>query len=100
MFVVSNFLLALARVLDFTLTALTWFIIIRALVSWVNPDPYNTIVQLLYKVTEPILYPIRKLLPFGLQSGIDLSPIIAILIIIFCRGFFVQTLFDLAHKMR
>jgi len=100
MFIISNFLVALARVLDFVLNAFTWLIIIRALISWVNPDPYNTIVQFLNKVTEPIFYPIRKWLPFSLQLGIDLSPIIAILIIIFFRNFFVQTLFDLALKMR
>lgn len=100
MFIISNFLFAFARVLDFILNALTWIIVIRALISWVNPDPYNTIVQFLHKITEPIFYPIRKLLPFNFQSGIDLSPIIAILIIIFCRSFLVQTLFDLALKMR
>ncbi|MDP8289992.1 MAG: YggT family protein [Candidatus Susulua stagnicola] len=100
MFIISNFLFALARVLDFILNAFTWLIIIRALISWVNPDPYNTIVQLLHKLTEPIFYPIRKLLPFSFKAGIDLSPIIAILIIVFCRSFLVQTLFDLALKMR
>jgi len=100
MFVASNFLFALARVLDFILNALTWLIVIRALISWVNPDPYNAIVQFLYKVTEPILYPIRKLLPSSFRVGIDLSPIITILIIIFCRSFLVQTLFDFAYKMR
>jgi len=100
MFIASNFLFALARILEFILTALTWLIVIRALVSWVNPDPYNPIVQFLYKVTEPILYSIRKLLPFSLRTGIDLSPIIAILIIIFCKSFLVQTLFDFALQMR
>ena len=100
MFIASNFLFALARVLDFILSALSWLIIIRALISWVSPDPHNTIVQFLCKVTEPILYPIRKLLPFSFRAGIDLSPIIAILIIIFCRSFLVQTLFDFALRMR
>ena len=100
MFVASNFLFALARVSEFILTALTWLIVIRALISWVNPDPHNAIVQFLYKMTEPILYPIRKLLPFSFRAGIDLSPIIAILIIIFCRSFLVQTLFDFALRMR
>jgi len=100
MFIASNLLFSLARVLDFILNLFTWLIIIRALISWVNPDPYNTIVQFLYKVTEPILYRIRKLLPFSFRAGIDLSPIIAILIIIFCRSFIVQTLFDLSYKMR
>jgi YggT family protein len=100
MFIASNFLFAVARVVNFILAALIWLIVIRALISWVNPDPYNSIVQFLYKVTEPVLYPLRKLLPAGLRLGIDLSPIIAILLIIFCRTFLVQTLFDLAYRLR
>lgn len=100
MFIASNFLFAVAGVLNFLLTALTWLIIIRALISWVSPDPYNPIVQFLYKITEPILCPIRRLLPFSSRIGIDLSPIIAILIIIFCKSFVVQTLFDFALRMR
>lgn len=100
MIIASNFLFSLAKVLDFILSVFSWLIVIRALISWVNPDPYNAIVQFLYKVTEPILYLIRKLLPSSFRAGIDLSPIIAILIIIFCRSFLVQTLFDLAYKMR
>ena len=84
MFVLGNFLFAAARVLDIAITVLYWLIIIRAIVSWVNPDPSNMIVQILYKSTEPILYPIRKMVPsFG--WGIDFSPIIAILILIFLQ---------------
>ena len=100
MFIMSNFLFALARVLEFTFSALTWLIIIRALISWVNPDPYNSIVQFLHKVTEPILNPVRKLLPFSFRIGIDLSPIIVILVIMFSRVFLVQSLIDLANKLR
>ena len=83
MFVISNLLSALAYIFNITLTILYWLILIRALISWVNPDPYNPIVQFLYKTTEPILYPIRKILPLGFSIGIDISPIIAFLLIIF-----------------
>ncbi len=100
MFIASNFILALARILSMILSIFTWLIIIRALISWVNPDPYNPIVQFLYKVTEPVLYSIRRILPFGFRTGIDISPIIAIMIIIFLKAFLVQSLFDLALKMR
>lgn len=100
MFVLSNFLVAAARVLDIILTILYWLILIRALISWVNPDPYNPIVQFLYKTTEPILYPIRKLLPFSLRFGIDISSIIAFLAIMFLRSFLVRTLIDLAIRLR
>lgn len=100
MFVLSNFLIALASVLGLCLTILYWLILIRALVSWVNPDPYNPIVQFLYKTTEPILQPIRRLLSVNLKIGIDISPIIAFLAIVFLRAFLVQTLLDLAHKLK
>ncbi len=100
MFAISNFLSALARILDIALTVLYWLILIRALISWVNPDPYNPLVQFLYKTTEPILYPIRKILPLDFRFGIDISPIIAFLGIVFLRSFLVRTLFDLAVKLR
>lgn len=100
MFVISNFLSALANILEIVLTVLYWLILIRALISWVNPDPYNQIVQFLYKVTEPILYPIRKLLPLGLRSGIDISPVIAFLAIIFIKSFLVNSILDLAMRLK
>ena len=100
MFVISNFLSAIAGISDFILRILYWLILIRALLSWVNPDPYNPIVQFLYKTTEPILYPIRRLLPLGSRLGIDISPIIAFLVIMFLRSFLVGTLLDLSLRLR
>ncbi|MFO8052590.1 MAG: YggT family protein [Candidatus Omnitrophota bacterium] len=100
MFILSNFLIGVANILDIIFTIAWWLILIRALISWVNPDPYNPIVQFLYKTTEPILYPIRKLLPQGLRFGIDISPIIAFLAIVFLRSFLVQTLYQLATNLR
>ncbi|HIE36113.1 MAG TPA: YggT family protein [Candidatus Omnitrophica bacterium] len=100
MFVISNFLIALSRILDILLNVLWWLILIRAFISWVNPDPYNPIVQFLYKTTEPILYPLRKVLPVHFHIGIDISPLIAILLIIFLRSFLVKTLIDIAYWLR
>ncbi len=100
MFVLSNFIIAVANILSVVLTALYWLILIRALISWVNPDPYNPLVQFLNGVTEPILYPIRKLLPFSLKMSIDISPIIAFLLIMFLKSFLVQTLFELAWRLK
>ena len=99
MFVLSNFIIGFARVLDIVLTALYWLILIRALISWVNPDPYNAIVIFLNKTTEPILYPIRKILPFTYRIGLDLSPLIAFLLIIFLKDFLVRSLFQLAIRV-
>ena len=100
MFILSNFLLAVAHILDVILTILYWLILIRALISWVSPDPYNPIVEFLYKTTEPILYPIRKILPSALRFGIDISPIIAFFAIMFMKSFLVKTLVDLALGLR
>ena len=98
MFILANFLKAFASILDIILTLYMWVIIIRALISWVNPDPYNPIVRFLYNITEPVLYRIRRYLPvvFG---GFDLSPIVAILIVIFLQKFLVSTLYQLALRL-
>ena len=97
MFVMSNVLQGLATVLDTVLWLYMWVIIARALISWVNPDPWNPIVQFLERVTEPVLAPIRRWI--GWRMGIDLSPIIAILIISFLQMAVVKTLSDFAHQM-
>jgi YggT family protein len=97
MFVVGNVLHGLAVVVDYALWLYMWVIIARALISWVNPDPWNPIVQFLDRVTEPVLAPIRRLM--GWRMGIDLSPLIAILIIIFLQIALVQTLKDVAVRM-
>lgn len=100
MFVLANFLSAIASIIDFLLTALYWLILVRALLSWVNPDPFNPIVQFLNKVTEPILAPIRKVLPPAFRFGIDISPIVAFLGIMFLRSFLVRTILDIAARLR
>ncbi|MFH0941350.1 MAG: YggT family protein [Candidatus Omnitrophota bacterium] len=100
MFIVSNLLAALAQVLDVVLTVLYWMIIVRALLSWVNPDPHNPIVQFLQAVTEPILAPVRRLLPPAFRWGLDISPIIAILAVMFLKAFLVRTLLDLSFRLR
>ena len=99
MFVASNLLSALATVLDIALTAYYWIIIIRAIVSWVNPDPWNPIVQFLYRATDPVLRPIQRLLPTR-GWGIDFSPLVAILVIIFVQRFLVTSLNELAWRLR
>ena len=79
-----------AAVLDVIFTILTviqWLVIIAAVISWVNPDPRNPIVQFLYRTTEPLLRPFRKLLPPGRTGGIDFSPLLVILLIIFIKTF-------------
>ncbi len=98
MFIFGNILTGIAEVLDVVLTIYMWVIVIRALISWVNPDPYNPIVQILQKMTEPVLRPLRKLVP-AYRIGVDLSPLIAILIIIFLKAALIKTLFRLGMSM-
>ncbi len=97
MFVLSNLFMACAKMAELILTALYWLILVRALISWVNPDPFNPVVQFLTRTTEPILQPIRRLLP---PMGIDISPIIVFLAIIFLKSFLVATLFDIGMRLR
>lgn len=99
MFILANFISALAKVLDYGLYYYMWIIIIRAVVSWVNPDPYNPIVQFLYRITEPVLTPIRRLVPIY-KIGVDISPIIVIMAIFFLQNFLVISLLQLANSLR
>jgi YggT family protein len=98
MFVLSNFIVALAKVIDIVLTIYMWVIVFRALISWVNPDPYNQIVVFLYRFTEPVLGPIRRRLPMS-NLGIDFSPIIVILAIVFLKYFLVETMIEMATHL-
>ncbi len=109
MFVMANFLMALSRVIgvvNFLLSIYIYVIIFRALISWVNPDPYNPIVQFLNRTTEPVLVPIRRGLIriFKREFWIDVSPIIAILAVwvlqIFLQNFVADSLIELALRLK
>ena len=98
MFVIANLLMALAKILHVVLQLYMWVIIARAILSWVNPDPYNPIVRFLYNVTEPVLYAVRRRIPsdFG---GIDFSPMIVLLAIMFLNYFVVSSLEEMAVRL-
>jgi YggT family protein len=98
MFVIGYFLSALGTVLDYALVFYMWLVIARAVLSWVNPDPYNPIVRFIHNVTEPVLYRVRRWLPLGF-GGIDFSPLIVLLIIIFLQTFLVNSLMRLAGRL-
>ena len=99
MIVISNLFAAIAEVLRWVLNIFMWIIIARAILSWVSPDPYNPIVRFIHKVTEPVLYQIRRKIPVSF-GGIDFSPIIVLLGVIFLQRFVVQTLYELAISLR
>jgi YggT family protein len=96
MFVFNNLLAAIASVLDLVLVIFMWIVIARAILSWVSPDPYNPIVRFINNVTEPVLYQVRKRIPLNF-GGIDFSPILILLAVIFLRQFVIQSLRDLAQ---
>jgi len=93
MFIVGYFLQASAAILSIALNIALIAVVARAIISWVSPDPYNPIVRIINQISEPILFPIRRRVPYF--SGIDLSPIIALMVIYFLDIFLVQTL----HRM-
>jgi YggT family protein len=98
MFVFGYFLMAIAKILDLALVCFMWIVIARAILSWVNPDPFNPIVRFIHNITEPVLYRIRAFLParFGM---IDFSPIIVLLGVIFLRTFVVSSLFRISNSL-
>jgi YggT family protein len=97
MFVFGDFIIAISKILDSLLEIYKWIIIISALLSWVNPDPYNPIVRFLHQITEPVLYRIRR--HMGIMGGIDLSPLVVILVIIFLQLSVVRILFKIGLSL-
>jgi YggT family protein len=100
MFILANLIEALAAVVNMLLTIYMWIVIARAVISWVNADPHNPIVRFLYSATEPVLYRLRRALPLYAAGGIDFSPILVFVAILFLQRFLVQSLYDLAQMLR
>ncbi len=98
MFMLGNFIMAIAKLINFALSAYIWVVIARAVISWVSPDPYNPIVRFLRQATDPLLMKIRKVVP--IMGGLDLSPMILILLIVFLQSFLVPTLQQIAMGLQ
>ena len=98
MFMFGNFIKAIADLLNFVLSAYIWIVIARAVISWVNADPYNPVVRFLHQVTDPVLNRIRRFVP--VMGGFDLSPMVLILGVIFLQSFLVPTLRQLAAGLQ
>ena len=98
MFVVGNFIEALAQVLNTLITIYIWIIIIRVLISWVSPDPFNPLVQFLIQATDPVLEPARRFIPT--IGPLDISPMIVLLLLQVIQHFLVRTLFELSMRLR
>ena len=98
MFIVGNFLNAIAKTLNWILWGYMWILIAHAVLSWVGPDPYNPIVQFLNRLTEPVLRRVRRLVP--IPGQFDLAPLVAIVGVFFLIMFLVPTLQQLAWSLR
>ena len=99
MFVLGNIVFAVARVLDTLLSLYFWIVILAAILSWVRPDPYNPVIRTLTALTEPVLYRIRKYLPFTYINGLDLSPIVVLIVIQLVQSIVVRTLCQFAAML-
>ena len=98
MYIIGYFIMAVAKVMDVILIAYMWVVVARAVLSWVNPDPFNPIVRFIHNVTEPVLYQVRTRIPVNF-GGMDLSPIVVFAVIIFLRTFVVNSLNQMAFSM-
>ncbi len=98
MFVLGDFVVTVAKILDMLLEVYKWVVIVAALISWVNPDPYNPIVRFLYGVTEPVFRPIRRVIGYRL-GPVDISPIVVILAIIFVQSFLIRSLIKIGYRL-
>lgn len=96
----GNLIYAVAFIIKTVLTIYFYIVIASAILSWVNPDPYNPIVRFLRNVTEPVYVYIRRYMPFLYVGGFDLSPLVLILLIQFLQIALVGNLVDLSHSMR
>jgi YggT family protein len=96
--ILSTLIQAVAQILHMIISIYIWVVIIAALVTWVRPDPYNPIVQTLYRLTEPVYAWIRRYIPTAV-GGIDLAPLIIIFGLQFIDLFFVKLLFQLSASL-
>ena len=99
MIILQTFLLAVANLLHIIITAYIFIIIATALMSWVNPDPYNKIVQFLYRATIPAYNLVRKTRIPTVFGGIDIAPIIVLLVLQFIDLFIVRLLNAIALSL-
>ena len=99
MFVFANLVTTVAGLLSLVINLYIFVIIVAAFLSWVKPDPYNAMVRTLRALTEPVFYRIRKTFPFVMISGIDLSPIVALVALQLLNGVVVQSLLQLGQRL-
>jgi YggT family protein len=98
MFVFGNFIYGVAYVIENILNIYFWIILIRAVMSWIQPNPYNPLVRIIYKLVDPVTYRISRIIPTRI-GAIDFAPFILMILIIFLQKFLVRSLFELGARM-
>jgi YggT family protein len=98
MYVAGDFIIAIGKVLDYALTAYWWIVIIRAVLSWINPDPNNPIVRFIYGVVDPVSYRISRIIPTRIGM-IDIAPLILLAIIYFLQHFLVRVIIETGARL-
>ena len=100
MFIFGNLLEAVAVILDRVLQLYSFVVLVAVLISWVSPDPSNPIIRFLRAATEPVFEWVRRRLPFTVIGALDLSPMLVFFFIWFARMFLVNSLIDVAVRLR
>lgn len=98
----SYLMIVVVKLVQLTTTLLTvymWAAIIAALLSWVNPDPYNPIVRFLRSITDPVYDRIRRWMPFVILGGMDLSPLVVIFGIQIVNALLERMIVDISMRM-
>lgn len=98
MFVFGNFVTGLAYVLDTLLNIYFWIILIRAVLSWIQPNPYNPLVRTVCRLVDPVTYKLSRMIPTRL-GAIDFAPFILMLLIVFLQRFLVRSLFEFGARL-
>jgi len=92
MIFLANFLLAVSKIFHFLLMIYMWVLILRAFFSWIPSPSLRPLAVILYNLTEPILKPIRRYVPPYKTGGLDISPMILIILIVFIDTFLIKSL--------
>ena len=95
--ILGYFFIAIAKILDGLLWAYMVVVIIRALLSWVQPNPYNPVVRFINGLVDPVTYRISRIIPTRIGM-VDLSPLILLVIVIFLREFLVRVIYSIGGR--
>ena len=96
--ILGEIVMVFAQMVNLLVTVYIYIIVARAIISWVNPDPYNPIVRFLHNATDPLLYRIRRFLPLQL-GGIDFSPIVLLFGLYLLQRIIIVLLTRLAYSL-